>query len=73
MARLSIVWRNAGNRKTVRCWTQVRRDLRRSLYLILESGATGPSAWRRLPTLEIVRTNRSSKRSGERPQFLTGA
>lgn len=73
MVRLSIIWRNPNRRRTVRCWTNVRRDARHSLYLILESGANGPSAWRGLPTLEVVRGKNSAKRLEDRAQFLTGA
>lgn len=72
MARLSIIWRNPGSRKIVRCWTNVRRDPRRSLYLILESGANGPSSWRGLPALEVVR-RAAAKRDDSPAKFLSGA
>jgi len=54
MARPIIVWRNPNSIKRVRAWTHVRRDARRTLYLILESRACGPTSWEGLPTLEVI-------------------
>jgi hypothetical protein len=54
MARPAIIWRNPGNVRSVRCWTHVNRDSKRSLYLVLESEASGTGSWKGLPTLEIV-------------------
>jgi len=50
----TIVWRNPKSVKRIRTWTHVRRDDRRTLYLMLESRAAGPTSWEGLPTLEVV-------------------
>ncbi len=56
MASPTIVWRNPKPIKRVRTWTHVRRDERRTLYLVLESAACGPASWEGLPTLEVIRS-----------------
>ncbi len=54
MARLAIVWRNPNCMQRLRCWSRVRGNATRRLYLIVESAAAGPSAWQGLPSLEII-------------------
>lgn len=76
MASPRIVWRNPKPIQRVRTWTHVRRDERRTLYLVLESRACGPSSWEGLPTLEIIRgrlTTRCKTSKQGWNQVLTGA
>jgi len=68
MASPSIVWRNPKPVKRMRTWTQVRRGEQRSLYLVLESKACGPTAWEGLPTLEVVRGRASQHAASNDPR-----
>jgi hypothetical protein len=54
MARLAVVWRNPNASKTVRCWAHVKRDHKKSLYIVMESAAAAPGGWQGLPALEVV-------------------
>ena len=69
MATPTIVWRNPKPIHRVRTWTHVRRDERRTLYLVLESRACGPSSWEGLPTLEIIRTRGTARLSNAKPNW----
>jgi hypothetical protein len=61
MALPAIVWRNPMCARRVRCWTHVKRNAQRSLYLVLESPASAPRAWDGLPTLEIIQGRRFAR------------
>jgi hypothetical protein len=54
MVAVSIVWRNPKHTQRSRCWTHVRSEEDKSLYLILESVIAKPGSWEGLPTLEII-------------------
>jgi hypothetical protein len=83
MASLAIVWRNPNASKTVRCWAHVKRDPKRSLYIVMESAAAAPGGWQGLPALEVVRgysatapravSKPAPKRSGLIQRFLSGS
>jgi len=69
MAVPMIVWRNSKPVKRIRTWTQVRRDDRRALYLMLESRACGATSWEGLPTLEVIRGRAAGRESSREPRY----
>lgn len=83
MASLAIVWRNPNVSKTVRCWAHVKRDPKRSLYIVMESAAAAPGGWQGLPALEVVRGYTAAvpqaapkappRRTGIIQRFLSGS
>jgi hypothetical protein len=80
MASLAIVWRNPNVSKTVRCWAHVKRDPKKSLYIVMESSATASGGWQGLPALEVVHGYTAPapkavapKKTGIIQRFLTGA
>jgi len=76
MASPFIIFRNPKPIKRVRTWTHVRRNEHRTLYLVLESRACGPSSWEGLPTLEIIRSRSATRFNNVKPnwnQILPGA
>jgi hypothetical protein len=76
MASLQVVWRNPNRAKAVRCWAHVKRDLNKSLYIVMEAAAAAPGGWQGLPTLEVIRGRTAvaaPKRIGIIQRFLSGA
>jgi hypothetical protein len=83
MASLSIVWRNPNASKTVRCWAHVKRDPKKSLYIVMESSAAAAGGWQGLPALEVVRgcpapapqavSKAAPRRTGIIQRFLSGS
>jgi hypothetical protein len=76
MASLQVVWRNPNRARAVRCWAHVRRDSKKSLYIVMESAAAAPGGWQGLPALEVIRGRTAvaaPKKTGIIQRFLSGA
>jgi len=54
MAVPAIIWRNPNSIQRRRVWNRAKRDVSRSLYVVVEAVSAEERKWKGLPTLEII-------------------